>query len=138
MNKTTLMNSIKIMLLVVVSGIILFLVCSGGGRLMILFNLILKPFIWVYTFPVVGLFISIITGLVIYAVLLRSPSPEWKKNERYIFISALFISAGGWLASVEYAGIMFLLTCLVGASYPIIQIVRLEIKGWKVVTDVLK
>ena len=69
MNRTALINSIKIMLLVVVSGIVLFLVCSEGGRLMILFNFLIKPVIWVYTLPVIGPFIFIISGLIVYTVI---------------------------------------------------------------------
>lgn len=135
---STLMNSIKIMLFVVLSAIILFLICSEGGRLIILFNLLIKPFIWVFTFPMVGPFIFIITGLVIYAVMVKTPSPEWKKNEKYVFYSLLFITAGGFLSSTEHSGFMFIMTCLVGVSYPIIQIVRFEVKGVINITKLLK
>jgi len=131
MNKEVFLNAVKIMLFVVVSAMGLFLICLGGGRLVIIFNFLIKPFIWVYTSPMVGPFIFIITGLVIYAILVRSPSPEWLKNERTVSLLALLIVVGGWLSSTEYAGIMFLLTCLVGVSYPIIQIVRFETRRGK-------
>ena len=132
----TLLNAIKIMLLVVVSGIVLFLICTGGGRLVILFNFLLSPLIWIFTFPIIGPIVFAITGMVLYAVMVRRPSQTWKNNEKNLFILVLFIMVGGWLASVEYAEMMFLLTCLVGVSYPIIQIVRFEIRGWKIITDV--
>jgi len=139
MNRTALKNSIKIMALVIASGVVLFLVCSSGGRLMILFNLLIKPVIWVYMLPVIGPFIFIISGLIVYTVLSGTPSPEWKKNEKYIFISTLFITMGGWLSSSEHVGFMFLLTCLVGVSYPIIQIVRFETKkGRKIIQNILE
>lgn len=133
----TLLNSIKIMLLVIAAGIILFLVCSGGGRLIIIFNLLLKPCIWVFTFPMVGPIIFAITGLVLYAVIVRNPSQEWKDNEKNLFILVLFVVAGGWLVSEHYAGLMFLLTCLVGVSYPIIQIVRIETRKTPTIEEML-
>lgn len=136
---STLLNSIKIMLLVVVSGIVLFLICvDNGGRLMIIFNLLLKPCIWVFTFPLVGFTISAITGIVLYAVMVRNPSQEWKDNEKNLFILVLFVVAGGFLASSVHAGTMFLLTCLVGVSYPIIQIIRMEIKKTPTIEKMLK
>lgn len=136
--KPTLLNSIRIMLLVIVLGIVLFLICSGGGRLVILFDLLLTPFIWIFTFPLIGPIIFTITGLVIYTVLLRKPSQEWKRNEKNLFIVVLFIMAGGWLASDHHAGMMFLLTCLVGVSYPIIQIVRIEIRKTPTIKEMLE
>ena len=135
--KTTLTNSIKIMLLVVAVGIVLFLICTDGGRLMIIFNLLLKPCIWVFTFPMVGSVISTITAIVLYAVMVRNPSQDWKDNEKNLFILVLFVVAGGFLASSEYAGLMFLLTCLVGVSYPIIQIVRIETKKTPTIKKIL-
>ncbi len=138
MNKIALLNAIKIMLLVIVSGIVLFLICTKGGRLVILFNLLLKPCIWVFTFPMVGPIIFAITGIVLYAVMVRRPSQEWKDNERNLFILVLLVVVGGFLASSEHAGVMFLLTCLVGVSYPIIQIVRIEIKKAPTVKEILE
>jgi hypothetical protein len=126
------------MVLVVLSGLVLFLICSEGGRLMIIFNLLIKPLIWVFTFPIVGPFIFVITGLVIYAVMVKTPSSEWKKNEKYVFYSLLLITAGGFLSSTEHSGFMFIMTCLVGVSYPIIQIVRFELKGVINITKLLK
>ena len=134
----TIINSLKIMLLTVLSGIILFLICTGGGRLMIVFDLLLKPFIWVFTFPIVGPVIFTISGLILYTVLFRSPSPEWKKNEKSIFLILLLIMVGGWLASVEYAGLMFLLICLTGVAYPIIQIVRFQLQGLVTIKNIFK
>ena len=133
----TLINSIKIMLLVVLSGIVLFLICTGGGRLILVFDLLLKPFIWVFTFPIVGPVIFIIAGLVLYTVCFRNPSPEWKKNEKHIFLILLLIMVGGWLASVEYAGLMFIMVCLVGVSYPIIQIIRFGTRRVTSINDIL-
>jgi hypothetical protein len=120
-------------------GIVLFLVCSGGGRLVLLFDLLLlTPFIWIFTFPMIGPVIFAVTGLALYAIFARRPSPEWKNNEKYIFLMVLFITAGGWLASEHYAGMMFLLTCLVGVSYPIIQIIRFEIKKTPTIMKMLE
>jgi hypothetical protein len=136
--KTTLLNSIKIMLLVVMSGIVLFLVCSGGGRLILLFDLLITPFIWFFTFPIIGPIVFIITGLVLYAILTRHPSQGWKDNEKNLFILVLIVTAVGWLASEQHAGTMFLLTCLVGVSYPIIQIVRIETKRTPTIMKFLK
>jgi hypothetical protein len=133
-----LLNAIKIMLLVVVSGIVLFLICTDGGRLVILFNLLLSPLIWIFTFPIIGPIIFAITGMVLYAVMVRRPSQTWKNNEKSLFILVLFIMVGGWLVSVEYAEMMFLLTCLVGVSYPIIQIVRFEVKKVPTVEQILE
>jgi len=138
MNRIALMNSIKIMLFVMLLGTILFLLCSGGGRLVILFNFLLKPFIWICTLPMIGPFIFILTGLILYAIFVKSPSPEWKRNEKYVFISTLLITAGGWLTSTEHAGTIFLMTCIIGVSYPIIQIVRYEAKGVRFIQDILK
>lgn len=137
MNKA-LLNSIRIMLLVVVAGIVLFLVCSGGGRLVLLFDLLLTPFIWIFTFPMIGPVVFAVTGLALYAIFVRRPSPEWKNNEKYIFLMMLFIVVGGWLVSEHYAGMMFLLTCLVGVSYPIIQIIRFEIKKTPTIREMLE
>ena len=78
----TLLNAIKIMLLVVVSGIVLFLICTGGGRLVILFNFLLSPLIWIFTFPIIGPIVFAITGMVLYAVMVRRPSQTWKNNEK--------------------------------------------------------
>jgi hypothetical protein len=134
----TLLIAIKIMLLVVVSGIVLFLICTGGGRLVILFNLLLSPLIWIFTFSMIGPIIFAVTALVLYAVMVRNPSQVWKDNEKNLFILVLFIMVGGWLASSEHAGMMFLLTCLVGVSYPIIQIVRIETRKTPTIKEMLE
>ena len=133
--KQALMNAVRIMLLVVAISLVLFLICGDGGRVVMMYNFFLAPFIWVFTFPVIGPVLFIIAVLVVYAVLMKSPSPKWKKNEKHVFWLLLFITAGGFLSSTEHAGVMFLLTCLVGVSYPIIQIIRFEIKN---ITSIMK
>jgi len=135
---TTLLNSIKIMLLIIVAGIVLFVMCSGGGRLIILFNLLLTPLIWFFTLPVIGPIVFIVTGLVLYAIFVRSPSQKWKDNERNLFILVLLVVVCGWLASEQHAGTMFLLTCLIGVSYPIIQIIRIETRKALTIMEMLK
>lgn len=138
MKTTDLLYAIKIMLLVIAVGMVLFLVCSGGGRLTLLFDLLFTPFIWVFTLPMIGPIVFIITGLVLYAILIRHPSQGWKDNEKNLFILVLIVMVVGWLVSEQHAGKMFLLTCLVGVSYPIIQIVRIETKKIQTVMKLLK
>jgi len=128
----TSIEAFKIMGVVLIFSMILFLIVSGFGRLTMLFELMIIPFIWIYKVPLIGISLIITTGVVIYAITVNKPSDRWKDYEKNLFKFLLVFTILGFLISNKHAGTMFLASCLIAVLYPIIQIVRTETRHRKI------
>lgn len=117
-------RNIKIMLFTIFVVMVLFLIADGGGKFMSIFAFLIYPLMWLYSIPIIGICLFILSGVFTYALLI----PKSNKNEKQIYVIILMISACGWAIADEYVGLMFLITCIIGVSYPIIQIIRYEVK----------